>query len=219
MAKVVIFGNSENADIAYFHLRHDTLHDVVGFTVDGDFIGSGLFHDLPVIPFESLEQKFPAEDVSLLIPISYRKVNKIRAQKYTEAKNRGYKFITYISSKAVYYDTPIGENCFILENNVIQPYSRIGNNCTLWSGSHVGHHSTIADHCFISSQVVISGAVHIGEYTFIGVNATLRDNITIGRENVIGACSIILKNTEDYAVFSPGGSEKLKLPSNRLWNI
>jgi sugar O-acyltransferase (sialic acid O-acetyltransferase NeuD family) len=146
-------------------------------------------------------------------------VNKIRAAKYLEAKGRGYNFISYVSSKAVYYNTPIGENCFILENNVIQPYSRIGNNCTLWSGSHIGHHSVIEDHCFVSSQVVISGAVVIGEYTFIGVNATLRDNIKIGKENVIGACSIILKDTEDFAVYSPGSTEKMKLPSNRLWSI
>lgn len=219
MAQVVIFGNSENADIAFFHLVNDSDHKVVGFTVDGAFVGSGSFHELPVVAFESLEESFAPEEVSLLIPISYKKVNKIRAAKYLEAKARGYKFISYISSKAIYYNTPVGENCFILENNVIQPYSRIGNNCTLWSGSHIGHHSVIDDHCFISSQVVISGAVKIGEYTFIGVNATLRDNIKIGKENVIGASSIILKDTEDFAVYSPGGTEKLKLPSNRLWNI
>jgi sugar O-acyltransferase (sialic acid O-acetyltransferase NeuD family) len=219
MAKVVVFGNSENADIAYFHLKHDSVHEVVAFTVDNDFIGSGVFHGLPVLPFETLETFYTPAEVDLFVPISYRKVNKIRAEKYSNAKQRGYAFISYISSKAIYYGTPVGENCFILENNVIQPYSVIGNNCTLWSGSHIGHHSIIEDHCFVSSQVVISGAVTVGAYTFIGVNATLRDNIRIGRENVIGACSIILSDTSDYAVYSPGSTEKLKLPSNRLWNI
>jgi sugar O-acyltransferase (sialic acid O-acetyltransferase NeuD family) len=219
MSRVVIFGNSQNAEIAHFHLVNDSEHQVVGFTVDAQFVGTGMFHGLPVVPFEELEKYFPPSDVKLFIPISYKKVNKIRAGKYFEAKERGYSFISYISSKAVYYNTPVGENCFILENNVIQPYSYIGNNCILWSGSHIGHHATIEDHCFISSQVVIAGVVTVGAYTFVGVNATLRDNIKIGKENVVGACSIVLQDTADFAVYSPGSSEKLKLPSNRLWSI
>jgi acyl-[acyl carrier protein]--UDP-N-acetylglucosamine O-acyltransferase len=31
------------------------------------------------------------------------------------------------------------ENCFILEDNTIQPHAQIGANVTLWSGNHVGH--------------------------------------------------------------------------------
>jgi sugar O-acyltransferase (sialic acid O-acetyltransferase NeuD family) len=219
MAKVVIFGNSENAEIAYFHLKHDSAHEIVGFTVDEAYLQAETFHGLPVVPYETLEKTYSPDEYHLFMPISYKKVNKLRASKYYNAKERGYHFISYISSKAAYYGTPVGENCFILENNVIQPFSSIGNNCILWSGSHIGHHAVIEDHCFIASQVVVSGVVTVGEYTFIGVNSTLRDNIKIGRENVIGACSVILGDTDDLAVYSPGGTEKLKLPSNRLWGI
>ena len=51
----------------------------------------------------------------------------------------------------------MGDNCFIFEDNTVQPFVTLGNNLVLWSGNHIGHHSTLRDHCFISSHVVISG--------------------------------------------------------------
>lgn len=148
-------------------------------------------------------------EYKMFIPISYKKVNKLRAEK---VKEKGYTCVSYISSKAIYYNTSIGENCFIFENNVIQPFTKIGDNCILWSGNHIGHHTIIKDHCFLASHIVV-------EYSFLGVNSTIRDNVKIGQENVIGAGSLILSNTDDKAVFSPKETEKSKVPSNRLRGI
>jgi len=65
----------------------------------------------------------------------------------------------------------------------------------------------------------VSGTVTVGEYSFIGVNATIRDNISIGKENVIGTGVIILEDTEDRAVYPSTGTEKIRVPSNRLGSI
>ena len=92
--------------------------------------------------------------------------------------------------------TPPGDNCFILEDNTIQPFVTIGNNVTLWSGNHIGHDSVIEDHCFITSHVVVSGHVRVGAYSFIGVNATLRNSIEIAPGTLVGAGAVIMKNTE-----------------------
>lgn len=219
MAKVVIFGNSEIAEIAYYCLQNDSEHEIVGFTVDETHLQNDNFNALPVVPYETLEKYYSPLEYKLFMPISYKKVNKVRAEHYYDAKERGYGFISYISSKATYYGTSVGENCFIFENNVIQPFAFIGNNCILWSGNHIGHHSVIQDHCFLASHIVVSGAVTIGEYSFVGVNATIRDNVKIGKANVIGAGSLILSDTDDQAVYSPRGTEKSKVPSNRLRSI
>jgi len=219
MAKVVIFGVGQIAEIAHFYLTEDSEHEVVAFTVDQEYLSDESFHGLPVSAYESLVENYPPNKYKLFIPISYKKVNKLRAEKYMDAKSKGYECVSYISSKATYYGTPVGENCFIFENNVIQPFTKIGDNCILWSGNHIGHHTTIEDHCFLASHVVISGSVVVGEYSFIGVNATVRDNVTIGKENVIGAGSLILSDTEERAVFSPRETEKAKVPSNRLRGI
>ncbi len=216
MAKVVIFGVGQIAEIAHFYLTHDSEHEVVAFTVDREFLKEAQFAGLPVVPFEEVRALYPPEQYKMLVPISYRKVNQLRAEKYQQAKQKGYAFITYISSKAVYYGTPVGENCFIFESNVIQPFTKIGDNCILWSGNHIGHHSVIENHCFIASHVVISGKVVVGEYTFIGVNATVADNLTIGASNVIGANAVIMKSTEPKAVFPVAQTEQSAVPSDKL---
>lgn len=219
MAKVVIFGVGQIAEIAHFYLTNDSEHEIVAFTVNKEFLNDTIFHALPVVAYENILEYYPPSTYKMFIPISYKQVNKLRAEKFIDAKVKGYECVSYISSKATYYNTQIGENCFIFENNVIQPFTIIGDNCILWSGNHIGHHSTIEDHCFLASHVVVSGSVTVGEYSFIGVNATIRDNVKIGKENVIGAGSLILIDTEDRAVFSPKNTEKAKVPSNRLRGI
>ena len=144
-------------------------------------------------------------------------MNAIRAGKYNEAKNKGYELISYISSKATHWgDTEIGDNCFIFENQVIQPFVKIGNDVILWSGNHFGHNVVIGDHCFIASHVVVSGGVSIGAYSFIGVNATIRDDVTIGRECIIGAGALILNNTRDKEVYIAKPTELYRLDSTRF---
>jgi sugar O-acyltransferase (sialic acid O-acetyltransferase NeuD family) len=216
MSKIIIFGVGQIAEVAFFYLKNDSQHEVVAFTVDSDFLKTDKFQNLPVINFEDIEKQYPPNEYKMFIPLSYNKMNKIRAKKFEEAKIKGYNFISYISSKATYYNTPVGENCFIFENNVIQPFTKIGDNCILWSGNHIGHHTIIEDHCFLASQIVVSGSVTIGEYSFVGVNVTIRNNIIIGKENMIGASSLILRDTNDNSVFSPKETEKAKVPSNRL---
>jgi len=135
-------------------------------------------------------------------------------------KKLGYKLASYISSKATFLtELPIGENCFILEDNTIQPFVNIGNNITLWSGNHIGHHSVIRDHTFIASHVVVSGGVDIGEQCFLGVNATLRDHICIGPRCVIGAGALILSDTQPDGIYVGSETERSRIPSNRLKKI
>jgi sugar O-acyltransferase (sialic acid O-acetyltransferase NeuD family) len=216
MAKVVIFGSSEIADVVYSYLTSDSEHEIVAFTVDGDYITADTFQGLPMVPYENLAEYYPPDCYQLFIAISYLRVNQLRKQKYLDAKQRGYKFISYVSSKAFYHDTPVGENSFVAERNLIQPFASIGNNCILFGPNYIGHHSVINDHCFIAADASIGGGVTVGESTFIGLNATIRNSISIGKENIIGAGSLILSDTEDRAVYSPGGTPKFEVPSNLI---
>lgn len=113
----------------------------------------------------------------------------------------------------------IGDNCFILEDNTIQPFVKIGNNVTLWSGNHVGHHSVIEDHCFLASHIVVSGRVRIGRSCFIGVNATFRDHVDIGEKSIIGAGALILSDVQPEGVYIGNATERSRVPSRRLKNI
>lgn len=220
MDSVIIFGTGQIAEIAHFYFTHDSPYSVRGFTVDGTYMKEDTFCGLSVVPFEEVKSVFSPDEYGIFIAVSYTRVNKIRAEKYLHAKKEGYKCMTYLSSKATTWPgSKVGDNCFILEDNTIQPFVRIGNNVTLWSGNHIGHHSTIGDHCFIASHVVVSGGVQIGDNCFVGVNASIRDHVSIGRECVIGAGSLIVKDTGEREVYSATPAELSRVPSNRLRNI
>lgn len=214
--KAIIWGIGEMAEVVYFYLTTDSEYEVSAFCVDKEYKNKEIFHGLPVVVSDEVSQLYPPAKYKMSIPISYKLMNRVRTEKYLEFKKRGYSFVTYISSRAVYYNTHVGENCIIMENNVIQPFSEIGDNVIMWSGNHLGHHSKIENNCFIASHVVISGATTIGESSFLGVNATVRDNINVGKFNLIGAGALILQNTEDYCVFTPDKKTIRKLPIKSL---
>lgn len=207
--KVIIFGVLDTAELAHFYLTHDSSYEVVGFTVNEKYLSEPKFHGLPVVPFEEVENIFSPNDYLFFAPMTGRGMNKNRESVYNAAKAKGYRFISYISSKAtIFPETQIGDNCFILEDNTIQPYTSIGNNIVLWSGNHIGHHGSIADHVFFTSHVVMSGHCTIEPYCFFGVNATIRDYITIAEGSLVAMSASITKNTEPYGVYFGSPAKK-----------
>jgi sugar O-acyltransferase (sialic acid O-acetyltransferase NeuD family) len=204
MSKLVIFGAGDIARLAQYYFTHDTEHEVVAFTVDAEYLKSDTFLDLPLVPFAAVTRGYPPSDYKMFVALSYVDMNTLRARKYSEAKAFGYQLVSYISSRCSFLtDNPVGENCFILEDNTIQPFVRIGNNVTLWSGNHIGHDSVIRDHVFIASHIVVSGHVDVGECSFIGVNATLRNSIKVAPRTLIGAGAVIMKDTVADGVYLP----------------
>src|SRR5690606_25309931 len=140
--------------LAHYYFSHDSQFEVAAFTVDREFIVQEKYCELPVVAFDELASRFSPQDHDVFVALGYTGLNSLRRQKYLAAKAMGYQIATYVSSKATLLnDGNIGENCFILEDNTIQPFVTIGNNVTLWSGNHIGHHSTIGDHTFITSHV------------------------------------------------------------------
>lgn len=217
---LVIFGAGDIAQLAHFYFSRASGFEVVAFTVDQAYLTEAAFCGLPVVAFEEVRTQFPPEQFNLFVALSYSKLNEVRKEKYLASKALGYSLASYISPMAsVLNDGKIGDNCFIFEDNTIQPFVTIGNNVTLWSGNHIGHHSIIKDHCFIASHVVVSGGVEIGEQCFIGVNATLRDHIKIGEKCVVGAGTLLLADAEPEGVYIGTATERAKVPSTRLKRI
>ena len=217
MEEIIIFGIGDIAQIANYYFKTDSNYKVVAFTVDKEYAVVDEFEGLPVVPFDEIKLKYPPTHFKMFIAVSYVKLNKVREQKYKEAKKLGYQLVSYVSSKCTWLTTyDHGDNCFIFEDNTIQPFVKIGNNVVLWSGNHIGHHSTIYDHNFISSHVVISGHCIINSNSFLGVNSSIGHQVEIGRENIIGAGSIITKSTKDFEVYVPAKSIKLEKPSSEI---
>ncbi len=215
---LVVIGAGEFAQIACEYFEHDSDYDVVAFSVEREYLTQPVLADRPVVAFETLEAHYPPADVDVFVAIPASQLNGLRKRLYLDAKNKGYRLATYVSTRAfVWRNVELGENTFIFEGNVIQPFVRIGNNCILWSGNHVGHRTVVHDHVFIASHAVISGYCEIGESSFIGVNATFNDHVKVALDNVIGAGALVTRNTEPGRIYV--GSPAHALPDKSSLDV
>lgn len=217
--KLIIVGAGEFASIAYEYFTYDSDYEVVAFAVDREYINEEVLYSIPVIPFDEIETKFCPNEYEAFVAIPASKLNQTRTEFYKKMKAKGYKLASYISSQAFCWrNAEIGDNCFIFENNTIQPFVKIGNNVVLWSGNHVGHQSIIHDNVFVSSHVVISGYCEIGENCFLGVNSTFNDNTSIPKFSILASGSLVnRKLAEEERIYM--GSPARSIPNKSALTV
>ncbi len=202
MEKVIIFGNSLFAELYYECLTHDSPYEVAAFTVDPQYITKESLFGLPVVPFGEIESRYHPSDYGMIVSISFQKVNRVREEKYLQAKAKGYKLINYINSKAsTWPGLVIGDNCTIGTHSSVEPFTRIGNNVTITDSVMIGHHVVLKDHSFVAPGAVILGGVTVESHCLIGANSTIKEGVTIARDCIIGTGVSITKNTMEGGVY------------------
>ena len=217
--KLVIVGAGEFAEIAYEYFTYDSCYEVAGFCVEEAYINVDTLCGLSVAPLENLEISFSPSEYDVFVAIPASDLNQTRTRLYKNIKDRGYKLATYISSSAfVWRNVIVGENCFIFENNTVQPFVEIGNNVVLWSGNHIGHRTVIKDNAFVSSHVVISGYCVIGESCFLGVNSTFNDGTSTASFSILASGSLVNKNLDDENTIYIGSPAK-RLPNKKALSV
>ena len=126
MKKVIIFGTGQFAKIIHQYLANDSDIEVVAFTANESYIKDDNFCGLPVVPFEKVESSYPSNEYQMFVAVGYSDLNKKRASIFEQAKSKGYRLISYVHpSVVVVGDFEFGENCFVFENSVIQPFVKI----------------------------------------------------------------------------------------------
>lgn len=218
--EIVIFGISSFAEVASVYLTKDSPNQVAAFTVHDRYIQERQLRGKIVTPFEGLVESYPADRYAMFVAIGYSKLNRLRTEIYEQCKGLGYEMIQYINSKTLHWgDIKMGDNVFIFEQNVIQPFVEIGNNTILWSGNHIGHHSRIGNNVFIASHVVISGNCRIGDNCFMGVNAAVADGVTIAPFSFIGMSAVITRDTVEKGVYRGHKSMPEKYNTDKMWGF
>jgi len=213
---LVIFGSGEIATLAKYYFEHDSDYVVAAFTVDDEYVDRDSVEGLPLIPFSKVREKFSPAHHDMFVGLSYAKLNRLREEKFIAAKWAGYHLATYVCSRSVVWpNAKIGENCFILENQTLQPTVIVGDNVMLWSGNHIGHGTHIGDHTYIASHVVVSGHCRIGRRCFLGVNATVRDFCTIADDCFIGMDASVVSNLDAGSVCVGHSGEVFKADDRR----
>ena len=220
MSKLVLFGLGRGADVAYRFLSQDTDHEIVAFTVDRQFMDRSEYHDRPVVAFEEVEHKYPPSAYRMCILLGYQGMNRLREQKFLEAKAKGYALESYVASN-IFRVEPIrvGENCFILDNQSISLDVVFGDNIVMWSSNHLGDMSRVADHAWISSHCTIAANVNIGTRSFLGIGATVSNAVTIAPDTFVGADRLVTTNTEPGGVYVHGERDKLAADSRSFMRV
>lgn len=218
--KLILFGTSDFAEVAYELFTYDSDYEVCGFTVSETYLSSESFLGKPVVPFERLPKSFPPSEYQVFIALVYNKLNRTRKKFYHLARDMGYQLATYVSSQAfVWRNVTLGDNVFIFENNVLQPFVSIGSNAILWSGNHVGHHSAIGSHTFVSSHVVVSGKCSLGENGFYGVNSCIGNDVSVGDDCFIGANALVVRDIPSGSFVRNRASEITKRTTYERFDI
>jgi sugar O-acyltransferase (sialic acid O-acetyltransferase NeuD family) len=218
MKDLVIFGTGAFADLAHYYFTHDSIFDVVGFTVDGAYLSEPRFKGLPVVPFEEVRVHFPPDTHSMFVALGLHRVNRTRAEKVAAAENQGYRLASFVSSRAgVHGDLVVHPNTMIMEHAVFHPSVEVGRNTIVWSASRIAFRTRIGHHCWVVSAI-LGESVVVGDYTFVGLNATIAPSVSIGDGNIVGAGAVIMENTRDGEVYRGHASAPSRAPSRRFWN-
>ena len=219
MKKIVIFGTGELAQRIFFYLK-DSEDDVVAFSANKSNIDSNELLGLPVVPFENIQEKYPPEKFSMFIALAYSEMNKKRTRFFEQAKNKGYELYSYVHpSTKIWDEFEMGENCFILAENIIQPFVKIGDNVLIGSNNLISHNTVIENNCFLTSNITLGGHITVGSNSFIGLSATINQRIKIGKECIIGAGTLITKDVNDKEVYAENSSKKLPQSSNEIGDM
>lgn len=217
MVDLLIYGNGKLAEFACQRFEKLGDYRVVGFTVDRAVLKEERLLGRPVVDFEDVTTHFPPQQVHLFIAVGPVRINRIRRERFEQAKALGYRFASYVAPNAIVAeDCVLGENVLIAEACVVQPGVQLGDNVHLGTACVVGHHSRIGAHAFLAVAAVVSGTVVIGESAFLGANATVRDRVRIGERCVIGAGATMPNDTADDSVYAAPAPVLLPISSDRI---
>ena len=220
MEGIVIFGAGKIAEVAHGYFSRDHQRPIVAFTCDREHCTADRFLGLPVVPFDEVEKRYPAQRFGMFVAIGYHRMNALRADRCAQARERGYQLASYVAPSAwLPKGLEHGDNCLILDDVTVQPGARLGRNVALWSGTVVGHHSTVEDDCWLAAGATIGGGSTIGQGSFVGLNATIGHEVRIGRRCLLGARTLVTKDLIDERVVADADSTTLRLDSGRFLQI
>jgi len=217
VSRLVIFGAGKIADVIHDSAMRCEDLETAAFTVDRDYVGTGEFKGLPVVPFDEVAERYPPGGHAMFVALGYHELNALRADRVARARALGYRLATVIDPGArLSPSVRHGENCFVMDHACVQPGVTLGDNVFVFGGALIGHHSTIGDNCWITSNANIAGVVTIGRNTFVAIGATVANDVNIGSDCFLGANALVTKDLPDGKVVIQPSSEVIRLNSKQF---
>lgn len=199
--KIVIVGCGERGrEIKEFIERND-LFDVIGFSVNRQYINEDSFLELPVYPLEELDKFIDKDKVYTFVAVSqFNYLNRVKKKLYNYLKEHDYKVANLISPQATIHSPINGDGNIFYEFSYIGEDAVIGSNNSFKPYSYIAHYCNVGNHNFFGVGSILAGACKVGDQCFVGIKATAFQNVHIGNKCIIGACTVIKKNVKDYCL-------------------
>lgn len=213
---LIIFGNNKLAQLMLKYVMKYTDYEFLGFCVDRTYLRDDSFAGYSNIAFEDLENKYPKNDIEILICIGNNKMNDIRKAVYNNVKKCGYKVAQFIHPTANIETNCIGEGNIILENVNLSMGVELGVCNVLWNGCNLSHDVSVGDFNYITASVVVAGNARIKNNCFIGIGSAVRSGIEVASYTFIGAGCYLNNSTEPEDVYVPARAVKLERKSAQM---
>ncbi|NWG73402.1 MAG: sugar O-acyltransferase [Rubrivivax sp.] len=214
---VVIFGLGTFARLAAFVLGRDSPHHPVAFTVHERFVTAEECDGLPVRRFEDLERSYPPDRVGLLAPIGWARMGGLRAEVLAAGKSRGYRFVSYVSSRAlVWPGFDPRENVMIFDGAVVEPRAIVGENCIVRAGATLSHDVEIGDHCFVANGATICGRAAVGAQCFVGAGSTIVDGVRVAPRCFVAAGAVVTTDTQPEGLYRGNPARRSRIGIDRF---
>jgi sugar O-acyltransferase (sialic acid O-acetyltransferase NeuD family) len=213
--KLLIFGNSMLAKVMLFYFQRDSSYDVAGFTVDRKYISDAYFCGLPVFPFEEVQKTHPKTEFEIFVAIGPTKMNSLREEVYKRVKSKGYGCATYISTHAI-CDSPLGENCFVGDMSIINPFVKIGYNNFFFEKVFIANDSIVENNCYFSPLSTIGTFSEINSNCVLGTGSIIKTSVNIAEKTLIGASCYISRNSKVNGVYAQRSAEFIADNSNKI---
>lgn len=197
MSDVVVNGTGKLGQMVALLMRASGEHTVAGFTAESRYCVTETLHSLPVVPFEGIEEVFPADRYRMVTVLGGLGGPEGRIEIFERARAKGYRHVNYVHPTVV-----VEGSVEMGENNIVFPYTilgfsgRMGDNNVIREKVYLGHEFRLGSHNFIGVGCTIGGELTMADSNYIAMGTTITNSITFGDRTFIGIGSLVLKDPE-----------------------
>lgn len=200
MQDIIIYGAGPLAEMFLSDVSKYNTVNPVAFTVDRDYLTEEKLCDLPIIPFDEIENKYPPASFQMIVLCTGLSDLSLRKLMYKRAKDKGYTLINYISPGAnLESEIKMGDNNIIFSGAEIGLHGEMGSDNIIRQKVYIGHNFLLGSHNILSPGCTIGGFSNIGDSNFLGLSVVSADHRTIGDGCIIGMGSVLTKDIGSYA--------------------
>lgn len=144
-------------------------------------------------------------------------MGELRADVVREGMAKGYRFATYVASRALTWpDFSAGANCLVYDGVIVQLFARIGENCNIRPAAVLSHHVSLGDHCFVAAGATVDGSAQIGSNCVLGLNSTIVRGVRVAPRCFIAAGAVVTTDTQPDGVYRGNPARRSRATVDKL---